>query len=217
MEQVVLNRVFDRKIFEIKKVVGHWHPAEGIMEEIEKDKIFYLESGGGVTFSGGEPLMQVSALEELLSLCKKRGYHTAIDTSGHAEPAGINRVMDLADLWLFDLKIMDDLRHVEFTGVSNEMALYNLQKLARAHKDIIIRFPLIPGINDSVNNLEEIGKLMNSLNLGRLDILPYHDIAREKYKRFGRQYVLKDVKEPDETLIGHVKDFFQGLGIDVMS
>lgn len=161
--------------------------------------------------------MQVSALEELLSLCKKRGYHTAIDTSGHAEPAGINRVMDLADLWLFDLKIMDDLRHVEFTGVSNEMALYNLQKLARAHKDIIIRFPLIPGINDSVNNLEEIGKLMNSLNLGRLDILPYHDIAREKYKRFGRQYVLKDVKEPDETLIGHVKDFFQGLGIDVMS
>jgi pyruvate formate lyase activating enzyme len=194
--QVTVRRVLDGKRFETKSSVGSQQSAAEVMKEIEKDEVFYQESGGGVTFSGGEPLMQVDALAELLSLCRQKGYHTAIDTSGHAEPAAVKKIIDLADLWLFDLKLMDDLKHIEFTGVSNELALKNLEVLAGAGKDIIIRFPLIPGITDDQPNMDEIAKLMRRLGLKKIDVLPYHAIARDKYLRMGREYFLDGTDSP---------------------
>jgi pyruvate formate lyase activating enzyme len=119
VEQILMQRVLDGKQFDSKLAVGSWQSAGEVMKEISKDAVFYEESGGGVTFSGGEPLLQAEALEELLKLCREKGYHTAIDTCGHAEPAALIKIIKLADLWLFDLKLMDDSRHIEYTGVSN--------------------------------------------------------------------------------------------------
>jgi pyruvate formate lyase activating enzyme len=213
IEQVSVQRTLDGKVFETKSSVGsHQSPAE-MMKEIEKDEIFYLESRGGVTFSGGEPLMQGEALKELLEACTLKGYHTTVDTSGHAEHAAVKKVMGLVNLWLFDLKLMDDYKHVEYTGVSNELALKNLETLARAGKNIIIRFPLIPGITDGKDNLEAIAALMKKLDLQRIDILPYHSIAKDKYKRMGKVFLLDRLKEPGEELINDVCEFFRNKGL----
>ena len=159
--------------------------------------------------------MQADALKELLVLCKVKGYHTAIDTSGHAEPAAVKKIMELADLWLFDLKLMNDSRHVDYTGVSNELALKNLEILAKAAKEVIIRFPLIPGITDEHDNLQEISTLMKKLNLNKINILPYHAIAKDKYQRMGKAYLLDSVKEPDDIKVNDVTGFFSSQGFVV--
>jgi len=185
------------------------------MREIEKDEVFYNESGGGVTFSGGEPLMQADALKELLEMCKAKGYHTAIDTSGYAENGSIRKLINQADLWLFDLKIMDDIKHVEYTGVSNELLLRNLETLAKAGEQIVIRFPLIPGITDDMENLEAISSIMKKLNLDRIDILPYHSIAKNKYSRMDKIYLMEGVEEPDPARIEEVREFFKRNGMNV--
>jgi pyruvate formate lyase activating enzyme len=213
VELVAVKRILDGKEFETKLAVGSWQLAVEVINEIEKDEVFYMESGGGVTFSGGEPLMQADALAELLKLCKVKGFHTAIDTCGHAEPAAVKKIMPLADLWLFDLKLMNDLVHIEFTGVSNELALKNLEMLAREGKEIIIRFPLVPGITDGHENLEEIASLMKNLGLERVDILPYHAIAKEKYRRMGKTNLLENLKEPDAEAVEQVVDFFKEMGL----
>jgi len=207
-----VQRNMDGKIFEQELTVGSWQSAVDIMQEIDKDAVFYEESGGGVTFSGGEPLMQPYALKQLLELCSLKGYHTAIDSSGHAEPAALKMLMKLANLWLFDLKIIDDVKHVEYTGVSNELALKNLQTLALEGEEIIVRFPLIPGITDGKNNLEAIAGLMKQLNLNRIDILPYHSIAKDKYRRMEKQFMLDGVKEPGAEEIDEVMNFFLANG-----
>jgi pyruvate formate lyase activating enzyme len=212
IEQVIVKRVLDGMIFESMQAVGSWRPAEEVMNEIAKDEVFYRESGGGVTFSGGEPLMQPDALRELIMLCKEKGYHTAIDTSGIAEPSSLKKVIGQADLWLFDLKLMNDISHLEFTGVSNELALRNLETLARQGKEIIIRFPLIPGITDEPENLEMISMLMKKLKLDRIDILPYHSIAKEKYQRMKRKYLAENIQEPNNEMIEKTVSFFTQQG-----
>jgi len=213
--QVLADRVLDGKRFERELAVGRWQSADEAMKEIDKDAVFYKESGGGVTFSGGEPLMQAEALEELLRHCRAKGYHAAIDTCGHAEPAALQKVMELADLWLFDLKLMDDARHVEYTSVSNELALKNLETLTLAGKEIIIRFPLIPGITDGKDNLEAIVKLMVRLGLKKIDILPYHSIARDKYRRIGREFLLEGMKGPDDMEVDETVRYFNDKGFEV--
>lgn len=215
VELVPVDRELDGKHFENTLTVGSWQSAGEVMQEIEKDAVFYAESGGGVTFSGGEPLMQADFLVELLTLCKQKGIHTAIDTCGHAEPAAPEKVMGLADLWLFDLKLMDDLKHIEYTGVSNELTLSNLKRLADKGKEIIIRFPVIPGITDDEENLDELVKLMKRLRLSRIDLLPYHATAREKYRRFGRDYMLGGIKSPSEIRMSELKAFFAKAGLGV--
>lgn len=215
VEQVSVRKMLDGKRFERELAVGSWQSAGEVMKEIEKDAVFYEESGGGVTFSGGEPLMQAEALQELLSFCRDKGYHTTIDTCGHAEPVALQKVMELADLWLFDLKLMDDARHVEYTGVSNELALKNLETLTLAGKEIIIRFPLIPGITDGNDNLEAIVKLMVRLGLKKIDILPYHSIARDKYRRIGKEFLLESVKGPDEVEVDETVRYFNDKGFEV--
>jgi pyruvate formate lyase activating enzyme len=215
VEQVTVRRILDGKVFETESAVGSRRSAVELMMEIEKDEVFYLESGGGVTFSGGEPLMQAEALKELLEACTLKGYHTTVDTSGHAENGAIKKVMGLVNLWLFDLKLMDHVKHVEYTGVSNELALNNHQTLARAGKNIIIRFPLIPGITDGKDNLEAIAALMKKLDLKQIDILPYHSIAKDKYKRMGKVFLLDGLKEPEVEKLNDVNDFFSNKGLAV--
>jgi pyruvate formate lyase activating enzyme len=215
IEHVTVRRAVDGKVFEGELAVGSWQLAGDVLKQIEKDAVFYSESGGGVTFSGGEPMMQADFLSEVLTLCKEKDIHTAIDTCGHAEPAAFKQVMDLADLFLFDIKLMDDVKHLEYTGVSNELALKNLGVLARAGKEIIIRFPVIPGITDDEVNLAGIAELMKGLHLSRIDLLPYHAIARDKYWRIGREYLLEGLKEPDLDKMERLKGYFMDNGIEI--
>jgi len=213
VEEVSLERKLEGKVFKSKVAVGSWQSVEEVMSEIEKDVIFYQESGGGVTFSGGEPLMQSEFLSELLASCRDKGIHTAVDTSGYAEPAAVQRVMDLADLWLFDLKLLDDNDHVVYTGVSNELVLKNLKTLARSGKDIVVRFPVVPGMTDKEENLNTVAQMMKELELNRISLLPYHAIAKDKYKRLGREYLMEGVSEPSLERIRELKRIFEEQGI----
>jgi pyruvate formate lyase activating enzyme len=210
-----VHRILDGNQFETGLAVGSWQSAGEVMKEIDKDAVFYEESGGGVTFSGGEPLMQPDALHELLVHCRERDYHTAIDTCGHADPPVLSSISELADLWLFDLKLMDDSKHIKYTGVSNEMALKNLETLVLGGKSIIIRFPLIPGITDGSDNLDAIANQMIKLGLKKIDLLPYHAIAKNKYKQMGKEYLLESAQEPGKEAVDDVINFFRNNGISV--
>lgn len=214
VESMPVRREVDGVRIERQLAVGSWRLAGEVFEEIAKDEVFYTESGGGVTFSGGEPLMQPEFLEEMLKLCTNKGYHTAIDTCGHAPPAVVGRIMDFSDLWLYDLKLMDDAKHVEYTGVSNELALENLETLARRGKEVIIRLPVIPGITDTPENTAAISKIMTRLHLKRISILPYHAIARDKYRRFHREYLLEGLREPEKNELEKIRDFFINEGME---
>ena len=195
--------------------IGTVMSVDQVIAEVEKDGLFYDESGGGVTFSGGEPLMQADFLTALLVRCRKRGIHTVLDTTGHADAATMAQVSPLVDLFLYDLKMMDDTRHRVYTGVSNARILTNLTDLVRAGRRVIIRFPMIPQINDTPDNLERLTTHMQDLGLRRVDILPYHGIHRQKYHRLGHPDRLGGVQTPRGEAIAQVKKFLESGGLSV--
>jgi pyruvate formate lyase activating enzyme len=161
-------------------------PSE-VMAEVEKDLPFFAESGGGVTFSGGEPLMQPDFLLELLQMCQKRGIHTAVDTCGFTEFEDLARITPFVDLFLYDLKFIDDEKHLQHTGVSNQRILENLRKLVQEHSNVIIRVPLIPGINDTSADLQALEAFLLSLeSVQVVSLLPYHKAGVAKAKRLKR-------------------------------
>lgn len=181
--------------------LGQKKTVAEVMQEIEKDNIFYEESGGGVTFSGGEALYQLEFLDALLTACKAKRIHTALDTSGYAPWEAIDRIADKVDLFLYDIKLMDDEKHKKYTGASNKLILENLKKLAADQRRIWIRIPVIPGINDDEKNINDLGKFLSSLNLRDVYLLPYHNIAIDKYARLGKTYPLPELASlPDKQM-----------------
>lgn len=188
-----------------------------VMAEIERDSLFYDESGGGVTFSGGEPLLQPEFLLELLRACKAKGFHTALDTSGYAPWATLERVSEQVPLFLYDLKLMDDRKHQRFTGVSNELILANLRELASRGAAIIVRFPLIPGINDDPENIRRIGEFVASLARPcPINILPYHRAGIAKYAKLGRAYPLPEIEPPTEERLAEAARALAEFGLEVL-
>ena len=156
------------------------------MTEVLKDRLFYDDSGGGVTISGGEPLVQPEFLMGLLAACRTRGVHTAVDTSGYAPRGQLLAAAGLTDLFLYDLKTMDDERHLECTGVSNATILENLAALGRVHDNIWLRIPIIPGFNDDAGQLEAAARLAASIPAVRqVSLLPYHATGTHKAQRLG--------------------------------
>jgi pyruvate formate lyase activating enzyme len=209
VEEIVRVKKLDGNLFANKSAIGFRQEAGQVLSEIDKDAVFYQESGGGVTFSGGEPLMQPDFLAEILGLCRGKGYHTAVDTCGHAEPAVIKRIMEKTHLFLYDLKLMNDLEHIEYTGVSNELSMINLDMIARAGMEVIIRFPVIPGITDRQDNLEAVSALMNRLSLKQIDLLPYHTIGREKYRKLGRDFLMEGIVQPTDDRMKELRTYFE--------
>jgi pyruvate formate lyase activating enzyme len=169
-----------------RQTVGRTFGVEALLGEIEKDRLFYDESGGGVTFSGGEPLRQEAFLNAMLRSCRLRDLHTVVDTSGHAPRSVMEKVAPLTDLFLFDLKLMDDTAHRRFTGASNQPILENLRLLDRLGRPFRIRVPMIPGVTDGEDNLRRIADFLEPLDsLQAVDLLPYHRIGEGKYRRMG--------------------------------
>jgi len=185
------------------------------MELIEKDMPFFDESGGGVTFSGGEPLLQPAFLLQLLEACGKRGIHRTVDTSGYADTDTVMAVAEKTDLFLFDLKLMDPEKHKRFTGVSNAKILSNLTHLAKEGANISIRIPMIPGINDDERNIEQTATFVEKLpNIRNIHILPYHDAARNKYEKLDMDYHLGALEAPHESLIETILERFTRAGLE---
>jgi pyruvate formate lyase activating enzyme len=157
-----------------------------IMAELEKDAVFYRESAGGITFSGGEPMAQADFLLELLRAAKKRGWHTAVDTSGHVPYEAFEKILALVDLFLFDLKTMDPVAHGRFCGADNHLILDNLSRLSKTARSLAVRVPLVPGFNASDAALGQMADHVASLPRRHdLHILPYHRGGGDKGKRLG--------------------------------
>ena len=198
-----------------REMIGKKLTAEEIIKEVEKDLVFYEESGGGVTFSGGEPLGQSEFLESLLICCQKKKIHTAVDTSGYISWEILSKISSKVDLFLYDLKIMDNKRHKKYTGVSNELILENLKKLSSIHNNIFVRFPVIPGINDDYQNIKETGAFLSSLKIVQVNLLPYHHIGVDKYRRLGRTYKLVTTQPPSEEKLSEVSAILRKFNLNV--
>jgi pyruvate formate lyase activating enzyme len=200
----------------VRELVAKSMTVQEVMTEIEKDIIFYDESGGGVTFSGGEAVMQPAFLLELLRECWKKEIHTAVETCGFLQPESLQAMSAIADLFLYDLKLVDRRRHQEFTGVSNELILENLCWLAEHHPRVIVRVPVIPGVNDDEQSISQIGEFIASLKrVPEIHCLPYHKAGVEKYRRLGRLYQLPDILPPDQETLEQIVKKLEQYGLKV--
>jgi pyruvate formate lyase activating enzyme len=187
-----------------------------VMAEIQRDVPFYDQSGGGVTFSGGEPLLQRRFLSELLRECQAREIHTVVDTSGFAAWEVFDSIRQDVDLFLYDLKMMDEQRHEQYTGVSNQLILNNLQRLAESGAQVFVRIPLIPGINNDKENLKESAALIADLpNITGIELMAYHDIAGAKYESLGLPYPLPDTLPPSDEAMQAAACYFEDMGLTV--
>lgn len=181
---------------EARRMAGRWVSVEEILAELARDQIFFDESGGGVTLSGGEPLMQPAFAERLLAELHARRIHTVLDTCGFASPQLLRRVSPNVDLFHYDLKLMDSAKHEYYTGVKNSLILSNLELLAELGSAVIVRMPIVPGINDAGEDVAAASAFLRDLRLTNVDLLPYHRIGGDKYSRLHREYRLPDLAPP---------------------
>jgi pyruvate formate lyase activating enzyme len=199
------------------EMVGREVTAKNLLAELERDVAFFDQSGGGVTLSGGEPLAQPDFLTELLGMCKAHKLHTTIDTSGYAPVEVIEKVAKLADLFLYDLKIIDDEKHYLYTGVSNERILENLHQLAVLQSPVIVRIPVIPGYTDTYENMDAIARFVAGLDYSYpVDLLPYHRAGGDKYSRLGMPYHLEATLAPSRSRLEEIADIFRRFQLPVM-
>ncbi|WP_107689603.1 glycyl-radical enzyme activating protein [Coprothermobacter proteolyticus] len=200
------------------QMVGFTLSVKELMQELEKDRLYYDQSGGGVTFTGGEPFMQAHFLQHALKACKELRIHTAVETSGFVPKDIFSQLAPLIDVFLYDQKLADSQQHAYFTGVPNELIKENLKALAGSGRasDVIIRIPLIPGITDAHRNIEGlISFLKNDIgSVRRVDLLPFHDVG-EKYVRLGKPYRMPTHESPDADHVEHIKALFENSGFTV--
>lgn len=196
-----------------REVLGRTMSVPEVISEVERDRPFYEQSGGGVTFSGGEPLAQPAFLAEALHSCRLREIHTVLDTSGYAPWAALDALRTDVDLFLYDVKLVDDHRHRDVTGVSNATILENLARLAAAGHEIVLRLPLIPGVNDDEDNLRDTATLAAALGVARVDVLPFHRLGSDKYARLGRDALMPDTAPPPDHRVAGVVALLHGFGL----
>jgi len=200
---------------EARVLAGRQMTVAQVLAEIERDTIFFDESGGGVTFTGGEPLAQPAALEALLLACRERRIHTAIETCGAASRETLLRLCGLADLVLYDVKLTDDARHRDFTGAPNANILENLAAVSHAHPRVVVRIPIVPGVNDRQEDVRGLSALLVRLAIHRVELMPYHRAGAEKYRRLGRDYALADMLPPSSVEMSRLAAQIEATGVSV--
>lgn len=203
---------------EALNLMGRWLTVDEVLAEVMPDALCYEASGGGLTLSGGEPLAQPEFAAELLWRYKheEKGPHTAVETCGEAPWRHLQLLAPEVDLFLYDLKHMDPVEHLRLTGRSNELVLENATRLAQGGHQLVIRVPLIPGVNDTTINLTATAEFVSTLpGVDRIDLLPYHRLGEPKYQRLGRPYPLaaSPAFGPDRT--GWAKAFLERHGFKV--
>jgi len=204
---------------EARQHIGRLVTVGELVDDLERDAVFYDESGGGITCSGGEPLAQPIFLEALLRSCRARGLHTTLDTTLHAPWPIIDSVAPHIDLFYADLKHMDAEAHRQYTGVGNERILANLERLAATGAEIVIRVPVVPGVNDGDANIEATGRFVASLRRRngrpRIDLLPYHPMGREKLERLQWPKHVPLFERPCDDHLRHIAQRLEGFGLAV--
>lgn len=201
----------DQTISQIQKGV-----ISRLMDVIETDRLFFEESGGGVTFSGGEPLCQPELLSALLDECRSKQIHTCLDTSGFAPVNILEQAAQKADMILYDVKFIDEDAHAKNTGKGASLILNNLRHLSGLDINVKIRFPFIPGITDTDNNIDDIVTFLTRHTIYRdIHLLPYHSTAQNKYEKLNRKYCLSHLLPPSEERLTEVKTVFESSGFKV--
>lgn len=189
--------------------------VDEVFDEVLKDAEYYRTSGGGVTVSGGEAMMQPEFVEVLFRKCKENNIHTTLDTCGYFDSKAFSRMSDCVDLVLYDIKLMDDAQHKKYTGVHNKRILENARLISELGIEMIIRVPLIPGITDKPENLTAIAEFVKSLsNRHVVNLLPYHNYGENKYKMLGVEYPLHGTKKQSKEQLLEMKEIFEDFGLE---
>ncbi len=209
--------VLDGIPFEKHEQIGKLMSVEEVMEVLEKETVFYDESGGGVTFSGGEPLLQHEFLLEILQALSEKEIHTAVDTCGLAKQEAFESILKYTDLFLFDLKHIDQKKHKTYTGADNSLILKNLEFLVNNGAKIQIRIPVIGGINDSDEDMKAMLNYLKTFDgkIKDIHLLPYHSIATNKYNRLKKDNKLEGLKDFDKKDLIPIKNKFEAEGFKV--
>lgn len=190
-----------------RKVCGKEYTVQEVLDEVIKDKAFYDNSGGGVTFSGGECMLQIDFLCEILKKCKENGIHTAVDTAGFVPYESFEKILPFTDLFLYDIKIFDTQKHKQYVGVGNELILENLKKLFKANAKIWIRIPIIPDVNDSIEEIQKIKGFLKTTGMPeKIELLPYHAMGENKYSAIGENVCTFNT--PTNETMGLLKSIF---------
>jgi len=195
-----------------REMVGKQYTPKELVNELYKDRMFYEESGGGVTLSGGEVMAQdMDYINEVVKLCRGKGFHIAIDTCGYAKTQNYESILEYTDLFLYDIKLIDDERHMKFTGKSNDLILKNLKFLSDNKANINIRIPLIVGVNVDDDNLEvkKMIEFLKPLNIKAVSLLPYHNIGKHKYEKLYKAYDGDEFEKPSDEKMEEIKDLFE--------
>jgi pyruvate formate lyase activating enzyme len=197
---------------------GKYYSIEEILEILARERLFFQQSGGGVTFSGGEPMVQPEFVREALKASGENGYHTAVDTSGYCRESDLREIVPFTDLFLYDIKHLDERKHVQFTGVSNRIILENFRMLNESAKNIIVRIPVVPGVNDDPEHLASLRqfliKSVRSNTLG-LSLLPFHRTGASKYGKLGLSYRMTGTEPPSRERMNELKAYFSETGLKV--
>lgn len=173
---------------EARQISGKAYTVDDVFQEIMADKVFYETSSGGVTFSGGECMLQIDFLIEILKKCKENGIYTAVDTAGHIPYQSFEKILPYTDLFLYDIKLFDSENHKKYVGVGNELILSNLKELFKSGARIWIRIPVISGVNDSIEEMQKIKSLLDSCGTPeKVELLPYHSMGERKYPAIGKE------------------------------
>ncbi len=201
--------------YSARSISGQMMTFDEVFETVKQDELFYRNSGGGVTASGGEPTRQPAFLYSLFERCQRLGYQTTLDTCGDVSWDVLQPILDVTNLVYFDLKQMDQGEHSRLTGVSNELILENAVRISDLGKPMVIRLPMIKGLNDSPGNIAAVSAFIRKLNIVRVDILPLHHLGKHKYERLGLCYALGDVPPHTEAEVEMLINNFNASGITV--
>lgn len=208
------SRCIDSCIYNNREIVGKQYKIEELIKELEKDKQFYEDSQGGITLSGGEVMTQdMDYIETLVVRLKRKGYNIAIDTCGFAPTENYKRILNHVDMFLYDVKIIDDEKHKKYMGKSNELILHNLKFISDNHGKINIRIPIIENVNSDDKSIEDIiNFLKNNIKVLKINLLPYHNTGSGKYEKLQKEYLGKDFKAPSKERIDEIAEIFKNNG-----
>lgn len=212
---IFCEKCLDVCVNSAREIAGTSYTVNQLLEEIERDRPFYEESKGGVTFSGGEAMTQIDFLEKLVIACRDSGISVAIDTCGYAPFGSFLRIMDKVELFLYDLKFINPLLHKKYTGQDNRLILENLRELSKRGAKINLRIPLLEGLNSEDVHLEEFIQFIKELKIDQISLLPYHDIGRSKYARLEMSYPQGTFFSPAEGRMEKIKSRFEEAGFRV--
>ncbi len=195
-------------------IAGKNVEAQEVVKELMQDKLFYDESGGGITLSGGEPLLQILFIKEILQLCKQHNIHSVIESNLSVPTQQIEEIMPYVDLWLVDLKFADDSLHRKWTGASNKQTIKNLHHLCKAKADVIVRTPVIPGANDTPEEITMICEILKNLKIKQYELLPFHPLGFDKFEHLGMENPLAGMMNQKVDSLDELNNVIRNYNLD---